>query len=83
MAFWDEIYVTILSKVPLWFLNGNYIGEFCNRILALFFFFFFKASVALSLSDIPWNGPIGKLGFENKKQLIFAEIPSEHVIARA
>ena len=30
------------------------------------YFFFFKASVALSLSDIPWNGPIGKLGFQNK-----------------
>lgn len=38
MAFWDEIYVTILSKVPLCFLNGNDIGEFCNNILALFFF---------------------------------------------
>lgn len=38
MAFWDEIYVTILSKVPLCFLNGNDIGEFCNNILSLFFF---------------------------------------------
>lgn len=36
----------------------------------LFFSFFLKASVALSLSDIPWNGPIGKLGFENKKHYI-------------
>lgn len=35
IAFLDEIYVTLLSKVPLWFLNGNDIGEFCNKILAL------------------------------------------------
>lgn len=35
VAFLDEIYVTLLFKVPLWFLNGNYIGEFCNKTLAL------------------------------------------------
>lgn len=34
IAFLNEIYVTILLKVPLWFLNGNHIGEFCNKILA-------------------------------------------------
>lgn len=37
MAFLDEIYVTILPKVQLWFLNGNYFRELCNKILALFF----------------------------------------------
>lgn len=35
IAFLDEIYVTLLLKVPSWFLSGNYIGEFCNKILTL------------------------------------------------
>lgn len=36
IAFFDEIYVTLLLKVPLCFLNGNHIGEFYNKILAKF-----------------------------------------------
>lgn len=35
IAFLDEVFVTLLFKVPFWFLNGNYTGEFCNKILAL------------------------------------------------
>lgn len=31
------------------------------------------ASVALSLSDIPWNGPVGKLGFKDKKVFMFCQ----------
>lgn len=76
--------MVVSIKIEIKIIAVNFLKN--NKIFLfqlLFFFFFFKASVALSLSDIPWNGPIGKLGFENKKQLIFAEIPSEHVIARA
>lgn len=51
MAFLDEIYVTILSKVPLWFLNGNYFGDLCNKILAVFFFLSLGLKVNLAYAD--------------------------------
>lgn len=34
-AFWNEIYVTVMFKVPWWLLNSIHFGEFYSKILAL------------------------------------------------
>lgn len=34
-AFWNEIYVTVIFKVPQWFLNSIHFGEFYSKIPAL------------------------------------------------
>lgn len=34
-AFWNEVYVTDVFKVPRWFLNSIHFGELYSKILAL------------------------------------------------
>lgn len=34
-AFLNEIYVTVMFKVPCWFLNSSRFEEFCEKTLAL------------------------------------------------
>lgn len=34
-AFWNEVYVIVMFKVPQWFLNSIHFGELYSKILAL------------------------------------------------
>ena len=63
--------VSIKIKIKIITVDFFFLSNELFLFQLLFFSFFLKASVALSLSDIPWNGPIGKLGFEDKKHYIF------------